>query len=192
MVPVLRASSSGMDLKNYICFILLAWDKVSGAGHYQVFYQGSKVWDSVTVNTADPAFKPESPQAYLDLDGELKDTITTSGRYEFQIMALNGDTIIKELPRVTASLGLNLQSIPQINFSLPNLTWSTVTNANEYRISFNGVNADTVNGSTVSYNVSAKLATPPQQTYEVWVDARYSDGNGNPVEINRGIGGFSY
>ena len=199
MAPVFRmtdfSSSAGLDPAKNIYLILLAWDKVDGAGHYQVFYQGNKVWDSDTFDTiADGAFDKDNPQAYLDFDDELKTGTLAAGEYQFEIKALDGNTVIAELPKVNASLGVYLQAIPEIgdfNVTKPNLTWNAITNTTEYRISFNGVNTATVGSSTLSYDVGQKL-TASATYYRVWIDARYSEANGNPVEIARGRGGLSY
>lgn len=199
MVPVFRtadsSNSAGIDPTKNIYLMLLAWDKVDRAGHYQVFYQGNKVWDSDTFDIiADGAFDKENPQAYLDFDDELKTVTLAAGPYQFEIKALDGNTVIAELPKVNASLGVYLQAIPEIsdfNVTKPDLKWSAITNTIEYRISFNGVNTATVGYSTLSYDVMQKL-TASATYYRVWIDARYLDANGNPVEITRGRGGFTY
>lgn len=191
-----RYQAAAFDLTDKLALILLAWEKVAGAGHYQVFYQGIKVWDSATVDiTKDPAFEANTPQAYLDSDdnGELSGIITGAGQYPFQIKALSGNAVIAQAS-VTASLGVHLQSLPaNIVFNDPNLTWNPVTKANEYRINFKLAGEDTVtratvDGGIVSCDVSVVLElSNPLKSYEVYVDARYLE-SGNPVEISRGIG----
>ncbi len=197
-VPLARQTyrAAALDLTDKLALILLVWEKVAGAGHYQVFYQGNKVWDSATVDiTKDPAFETNNPQAYLDSDdnGELSGIITGTGQYSFQIKALSGNAVIAQAS-VTASLGIHLQSLPaNIGFSNPNLTWDPVTSVNEYRINFKLAGEDTVTkatveSGTVSYNVSLTLgASTGGRYYDVYFDARYLEG-GNPVEISRGIG----
>lgn len=186
------ASVTDADLSSNVSFILLTWDVVSGAGHYQVFYQDNMVWDSDNENIADPTFIPSNPQAYLDLDGELSGKITTAGQYEFQIVALQGSTVIVGLPKVTASLGMVLETFPgNVSFASPNLTWDAVTAVSEYKITFNRGDGFIVNNSTPSYNVGTVL-TEASQYYEVWVDARYLDSGGNLVEMTRVIDGFTY
>lgn len=180
--------------------ILLAWDAVRGAEQYQVFYNNIKVWDSADAHDADPDYEPSNPQAYLDLDDELKDKITTAGAdYKFQILALKGNTVITRLPEVTASLGMILETITAVfNTTIPNLTWSGVANAHEYKLTiFNGNKYETSTFgfedkiSATSYDVSA-IPSISHQYHHVWVDARNLDANGNPEEITRGIGGFNY
>ena len=190
-----EASVNAAILSSNVSFIFLTWDVVSGADQYQVLYQDNIVWDSNTVvPDIDPAFVLSNPQAYLDLDEELSDKITMAGQYEFQIVALKGSAIIARLPKVTASLGMSLETLPSsVSFTSPNLTWNAVTAASEYKVTFNGGDGFKVNKSTTSYNVGTVLtAVSSENHYEVWVDARYLDGGGKLVEITRGISEFDY
>ncbi|HBE78073.1 MAG TPA: hypothetical protein DDW65_09890 [Firmicutes bacterium] len=204
VTPLLRTAdftqSSNIDLTKYTCLFILAWDKVQGANHYKIFYQRNEVWDSNTYDkSADGDFPADRPQAYLDFDDELKDVTPAAGSYQFEIKALSGNNVIAELPVVTASLGMYIQSVPQMSFTSPNLTWDIITNATEYRITFdeNNNNAVTVDGSiisgtTMSYNVGTKFGTPQLKSHDVWLDARYEDINGNPLEVSRGIYTIQY
>lgn len=200
---VFRATAVSKEfLEDNTALILLAWDKVSGADHYHIYYGSAKVWESDKVDAGkDPGgFNPNNPMAYLDLDHELIGKISTAGEYRFQIVAVNaGDTEVTRLSEVSASLGMVLGQIPQnIKYNNPNLTWDNIANAHEYKMTI--FNEDQYELSTFIYPVITRNASYDISSitdinhghYNVWVDARYLDSLGNVKEIIRGIGGFDY
>ncbi len=196
------AAVSKEFLEENTALILLAWDKVNGADHYHIYYGSQVVWESDKVDSGeDPGgFNPNNPQAYLDLGYELSGKVSTAGEYRFQIIAVNsGDTEGTRLPEVSASLGMVLGKIPQnISYANPNLTWDSIDNADEYKITiFDGDEYETSEfiypdiTRTNSFNLSA-IGLNNGVRYNVWVDVRSLDSLGNVKEIIRGIGWFNY
>ncbi len=188
-------------LSKNVTYIFLTWDKVPNATHYQISYNGNKVWDSSSVSSSDPAFSLADPQAYLDLDGELS-MITAAGTYSFQINALNGDAVVYQFSTVSASLGMTLGNFPtDITYAsgTQQLAWTGVTGANGYRVRIYSDSTYTTrlydSGATLISGTSYSLAGKGLTTgtyYGVIVDAIALDGSGRALEITRGIGGLTY
>ncbi len=182
-------------------FIYLKWDPVNSATHYQVTYQGNPVWDSNTTYSGDPAFIAANPQAYLNLDNQLANKITAPGNYQFQVNALNGSAVVAQSVVITVSLGMLLDNYPVMtatsyNSSTHQLSWTGVTNANGYRVQVYNNDWNLVVDSDSSTLITDNFYTISGLTsnthYNVLVDAWVLDGSGNPVEIYRGISGFTY
>ena len=181
--------------------IYLKWDPVNNATHYQVTYQGNPVWDSDITYPGDPAFVAANPDAYLNLDNQLADKITAPGNYQFQINALNGSAVVAQSAVITVSLGMYLDNYPVMtatpyNSYTQQLSWTGVTNANGYRVQVYNDDWNLVvdSGSSIlitgnSYTISGLTSNTH---YNVLVDAWALDGSGNPVEITRGVSGFTY
>jgi hypothetical protein len=191
-------------LQNNPAYIYLKWDPVNGASHYQISYQGAVVWDSDDSHTDDPTFIDASPQAYLDLDKELDRKISSAGQYPFQVTAFNEATELAQLPAVTVSLGMILERYPaNISYTSSDfsLAWEAVQNASGYRVRvYDGLWAELaaagsgttlLTGTNYSISGSGKGLTAGTH-YNLTVDAISVDGSGKPVEIARGISGFTY
>lgn len=189
-------------------FIYLKWNPVNNATHYQVTYQGDPVWDSNITYSGDPAFVAANPQAYLNLDYQLKDKITAPGNYQFQINALNGSAVVAQSAVITVSLGNLLDKYPVMadnpyDSTTRKLSWTGVDKAAGYRVQVNYVDQNNVRNLVLDSGSSTLITdnffTIPDNSgltsgiyYEVLVDAWALDGSGNLAEIYRGVSGFTY
>jgi hypothetical protein len=215
--PVYKANNvkvkavSDSFLKDNISFILLSWENLSQTwvNHYRIYYKGPDgslnefVWSSADPHPEDPPADPD-PQvntAYLDLDKELDQKVTTAGTYVFRVVGLSGnESQSKELPDITVSIGMLLSNYPTgLNFTDPLLSWTKVPEANGYKI---GIYNDSSLSSGVwdsgvtllpatqsSINVPAGLTVG---TYYYWnVDAHAVDSTGYTAEITRTVSGFT-
>jgi hypothetical protein len=192
------ASVSDSFLASHVAYIYLTWDAVSSADHYQVTYNGTKVWDSTDPHPADPIYSATAPEAYLDLDKELAGTITSAGQYAFQVLALSGTTVVATLPSVNVSLGRLLENYPTgISYASGSLSWTGVDNASGYRVlvfdSSNTLKADSGSTllTTLSYSLPGSGLTSGTY-YKVIVNALAVGSSGTTVEITRGVTGFTY
>lgn len=202
----LRATGVAADvLTHNVTYLVLAWDPVPNATHYRIFYLGNEVWDSSSSAThaGDPAYDPNNPRAYLDLDDELKDeNITQAGEYPFQITALDShNTVVVQLPEVTVSLGMLLDNFPTsiaCTSGSSLLTWTGVGGAAGYKVRiYSDANYGTMLSDSgtayltgTSYDLTGQALTAGAY-YGVIVDAAAVSAGGQPLEIMRGIGGFT-
>jgi hypothetical protein len=195
---VSTASVSDSFLSSHVAYIFLNWEPVSSASHYKVAYNGTTVWDSDDTNSADPSYDKTDPQAYLDLDDELSGKISSAGQYTFQVTALNGTTTVATYTAVTVSLGRLLENYPTgISYASGSLSWTGVTAASGYRVRiYDGSNilrADS--GATLLTTLSHSLASAGLSSgtyYNVFIDAQALNSSETPVEITRGVSGFTY
>jgi hypothetical protein len=196
-----RVMTNSINLtgSNIYAYIYLAWNAVTGAGSYQVLYNGTKVWDSTASHLNDPA--GGSTQAYLDVNDELSGKISAAGSYSFQVKALNGSGTVLAEGVVVASLGVKLADYPQNIYYVSGthlLSWTGVSGADGYRVqlytdaAYSNRALDSGTASLITgagYDLSGKSLSGD---YFGTVDAWAADSNGNPLEITRGICGLTY
>jgi hypothetical protein len=84
-------SMSNEVLQKNVALLYLKWEEL--------------VWDAAEEHAEDPAYDPEAPEAYLDLEDELAGYVDGVGKYYFKIEGTGGaGNTIKVLPVVEASL----------------------------------------------------------------------------------------
>lgn len=204
----LSASTSLLDYN--LAYIYLHWKPLTGVSNpiYKIYLGTSEdatkmVWDSSNVTKyitnqypAGSAYNASDPEAYLDIDEELKDQAITAGVYQFLVVEYDSGTKYKELPVISLSIGMN--SAPtNLRRTNNQLSWSQVINADQYKVGIysdvamtNRLEESVLTQSATSYIFNSSTITGYPSYYWI-IEAYVNDGAGWPMEINAGISTFS-